>query len=393
MAAMTSRLISLVALCSWLASCPGLSQDDYLTLDSEKKLLAKALVEQLGNDSGVIRDHAARQLCEIGLEAVEAVQDGLRSPDLEVRSRCERIAFVLHEHEKEDKLSRFMLGSEYPSDSFPLWPTFRESFGDNSESRRLFVEMMQCESRLLELAESHPSKLGSAIGDVVEFRRAERNSAEGFPVGSISAVLFTMTLPDVRLPSSIQRHCMLLCGEPSFRATHFSRKRPICELLFREAVKSVDITAVGIALAIARDRDDSISLHLSARILSDRVHTSTQDHLVAMMTVAELGAREHLPLLESYADDETGIHRSERNDQRYECFLSDFAIACWLLADRQDLKSFGFASSTKSVSEMSPGSIAFANQQDRAQMRRLWREHRDRMISETGDTKSLEEPR
>jgi hypothetical protein len=46
------------------------------------------LVEQLGDASYAQRERAGRQLLEIGLEAKEALDDGMRHPDAEIAFRC-----------------------------------------------------------------------------------------------------------------------------------------------------------------------------------------------------------------------------------------------------------------------------------------------------------------
>ena len=66
------------------------------------------LVELLGDSSFQVRERAHQALSEIGLSARRELAAGLRSPDLEIRSRVRRIYVDLMYEDFEQKLQRFI---------------------------------------------------------------------------------------------------------------------------------------------------------------------------------------------------------------------------------------------------------------------------------------------
>jgi hypothetical protein len=112
-------------------------------------------VNDLGSQSYHRRESAAQQLENAGLEATQALEDGLHHPTLEVRRACQRIlrgmAGVQREAEIEQLVHRYEPGRTY---SLPGWAHFRSMAGDGLVDRALFVDVVRRHPTALHWLES-----------------------------------------------------------------------------------------------------------------------------------------------------------------------------------------------------------------------------------------------
>ncbi len=113
------------------------------------------LVQSLGDQSFQVREEAHAKLAEIGLSARRELAAGLRSPDLEIRSRVRRIYVDLMYEDFEQNLQRFIddVDGQLEHD-LPGWDLYQKKIGTNPEERKFFAAMVRAEAKLLRAIET-----------------------------------------------------------------------------------------------------------------------------------------------------------------------------------------------------------------------------------------------
>ncbi|MBN9122326.1 MAG: sigma-70 family RNA polymerase sigma factor [Planctomycetes bacterium] len=122
---------------------------------------AEKWVDQLGADSFVDREDAARRLRALGLKAESALRAGLRSDSPEVRARSAELLREVRAAACEALAKDFDPAGTDDYDH-PVWRRFRSVVGDDASARRLFARMIADPHRLrlLDAAEREPEKAG-----------------------------------------------------------------------------------------------------------------------------------------------------------------------------------------------------------------------------------------
>lgn len=123
----------------------GFSQEDAAA--DHPNLDVKALVRQLGDRDPAVRRAAEASILKIGPSAFGALQQGLKSTNLETCNRCRRLLQQLDITAEKERSKAFLsFDADDPKMSqFPAWTSFRQfAGGDTLENRELFIAM--CES-------------------------------------------------------------------------------------------------------------------------------------------------------------------------------------------------------------------------------------------------------
>ncbi len=115
---------------------------------------AEELVGQLGSDSFQARERAFEQLQSMGIGARQAVEQGLKSGDAEVRARCRRLFDRILKAEEELRLARFVSRGLQPGEKgFDGWSSFQKVVGSDDEARALYAELYRFDPVFMKLAE------------------------------------------------------------------------------------------------------------------------------------------------------------------------------------------------------------------------------------------------
>lgn len=125
--------------------CPG------RTSASEKSDHAPLLVRQLGDSSFAVREAAHKELMQIGVAALPALHEGLKSNDLEVKRRCKELIPTIEKAEwarKADAYEMDIKGEQ--KHPLPLQKEYEKLIGKGASARKLFAEIVRRNGKFLQ---------------------------------------------------------------------------------------------------------------------------------------------------------------------------------------------------------------------------------------------------
>ena len=120
---------------------------------NDSDAVAREWVKRLGAPEYREREAAARQLLALGPSARPALQEGMRSADLEVRVRAWMLLQKIAHSGFEARLKAFIAGDSRVEPP-PGWDRFRLIVGDHQAARTLYAEMFRRDGELLTVAMS-----------------------------------------------------------------------------------------------------------------------------------------------------------------------------------------------------------------------------------------------
>ena len=310
---------------------------------------AAALVEQLGDDSYEVRREAADRLRNLGMAAHDALLEGLKAPDTEIRRSSRRILALVLDAEYEARITAFINDRDGGVDhKLAGWKTFKSEIGDDTKARELFVQMHREESGLLE---SYEVGAGAAA-DALRHRFVQlyqqiynRNGAARVQpsLGTIAALVFVGGDESLDLPADVVNHnyWQSFIQQPAFQtALRGGEYQPYAQKLVGrwmmlpgdvnmtqrklQMAMQFDIPA---ALPLARDAVANKQLHPNYRVMGLHVIAKTR---------GKAGAREIAEMLEDQSECTRRIVRVNNQNVQMSIQIRDIALA-WLvyLTDQQ----------------------------------------------------------
>ena len=311
--------------------------------DAPDDAAIKRLVGLLGDDQFQVREQATRDLLKAGPRALQQLEDGSRNIDREVRYRCQRILTLVREMELENRLERFMNGTDSAEPPLPGWESLRKQLGESTAIKTLFRDMFRAESEFLAAA----AKGGRTAADALNARVSEvqnmmqMHSSEP-PIGSILAILFVAVETASDNNQATSQNIFNLCYQQSFRAaiTGGPYRESVRKLLGAWIRRGEDFQAYqGIMLAMQYEMKDA--LPPAERLLKN---ANIQGHMkqYALVAIAKFGDESHIPLLESALADDKPIGTWQVNNVNINTQLRDVALASLIHVTKQDFKAYGF---------------------------------------------------
>src|SRR5262249_7596788 len=149
------------------------------------------LIKALGSNEFRVRETASEELARIGLPAFAALEAAALHPDREVRYRSQRVLGLIRQHDMQRRLEAFLQGKER-ADEYPLpgWPRFRQSYGNDSAARALFVEIQRAEPELMKAMESGPRPAAEMLSQrMLQHQQVLQQGAQQLSLGQIAAAL------------------------------------------------------------------------------------------------------------------------------------------------------------------------------------------------------------
>ncbi len=332
---------SLLAVCLCLL-CAGSSPAD----DSAD---ATALIIKLGDPQFAIREQAESDLIALGAKATAALQEGVRSPDLEVSRRSRRIVRSVLEQDLFSRLQRFENGDQQES-SLPGWQRFADVVGTDAVSRGLYAPMLRLEPGLFLAAESTGEELQNALQHrIQQFILAQNMSdparrAVPAPI-AVLAMVFHATDPRIvsSLPVNEQSYLRswLYRQELQTLVKSAPMNRPATKILLEwlyagmaPGVQPLDRFSEVLAFEL------SDALPLAVEALRREKVTPT-----AIEVVARLGGKDYLESFLPVLKDETKVVTFQmNNNKQLSVETRDIALAWIVHFTGQDLKGYFFAS-------------------------------------------------
>ena len=125
-----------------------------------------ALVNDLGNADPAVRAAAAQSLAALGVAAREAVLQGLKSPDAEIRRRCRWLIEEIEWADLRQRRARFVQAADAADGcGLPGWQRFHRIAGAAPNARELFAAMIDAEPALMMAIEAQNA--GAIAGRLV----------------------------------------------------------------------------------------------------------------------------------------------------------------------------------------------------------------------------------
>lgn len=365
--------------------------DDAPTAKAENKSDAatiKRYVEELGADEFAVREDATEQLTRIGLPAYKAVEDAVQHPDREVRYRAERILARIRQSDLQRRLDAFQRSGEDGDDyQLPGWTRFKKTYGDNSNVRGVFVDLVKADAELLQALESNPRSVTDVVTNRVQLYQQLQSRFGGvaglqLSFGQVAALLMAATQDDVQLNANQTSVIVNYCRQGGFPelVANGSRGGVPREMLARLIVRTDD-TAAYTAMELARSFNMKEALVPAEKILKGGIR---QGYItcMAMSLVASMGDETHEPLLEKLLTDTTLVTQIQEKDKvMRKLEVRDAALASLIYLTKQDLKDYFTIPSGQQISDprMIMSSIrvlGFTDEEQRKAVQKKWHDWR-----------------
>jgi len=364
------------------------------------------LVEQLGAPEFADREAAQKELRKLGLKAIPALREGLRSGNAEVRARCDRLIGVIRA-DARDALAKQFDPKKTDDYDHPIWKHFVAIAGDSGAARELFAKIIANPKwlRTLDNAEADPADAGHIyrVGIAEMFRdfHADPTKNPPWPCDRPEEVAYLLLLgshldtnPPAKLsgdevpPTNLRNVEFLgrgiIRGEeqivharglelglegkwlvwqtsPAVAGTDrvFARLF-LAWLIERDPASQVVPRAFRVALPQSeRETRERTILAFARRIAANDFQPKREippiTTITALEMVARFGTRADLPLFERYFGDETNAAAADkaRSDGAMDYYrpaplldstqMRDVALALALLLHRASPEDFGFA--------------------------------------------------
>lgn len=348
------------------------------------------LIANLGSDEYALRESASDELARIGLPAFSALESAALHPDREVRFRSQRVLSLIRQHDVQRRLEAFLVGQEASGDNpFPGWSRFRKAYGDDPQSRALFVSIQRAEPELMAALESGARPAADLLGQRAnQHRQTLQADNQQLSLGQVAATLFVAAQEDIVIPSQTMNALLSHCHQPSFRDSMSApSRREIPKKMLGAVIRRSDEAAAFQAMSVAYQYNMPEGIAPAEKILSAPAGSrSAPMAQLALMTVARLGDLSHLPLVEKLLSDGSQLSRMQDNTTVYDVQLRDAALAAAVILTKQDIKAYFDVPGNQSLSDpqmifFNARVIGFASAEKRAAVFEKWAKYRAQQAS------------
>jgi HEAT repeat protein len=369
--------IGLVSVC--LLPAIALAQEPPAAAPAAEQLAR--LIADLGSEEFTVRESASESLTRIGLPAFAALEAAATHPDREVRYRSQRILGLIREHDLKRRLEAFLAGKEQEGDyPLPGWTRFKKTYGDESQTRSLFVEIQRADAEMMRSLEDNPRAAADAVSQrVSQLQDALRvGIQQQLTLGQVAACLFVAAEEDVALPASSVTLLLSQCYQQSFRDAITGNRGELPKKMLATIIRRAEDTAAYQAMNVAYQYNMPEGIVPALKILNKKaVVPSPYYSQYALRTVARTGDPAHLPLVESLLTDKSPVTRMQQNQETFEIQLRDGALATAILLTKQDLKDYFDIPANQQVSDpqqifSNPRLIGFKTEADRQAVFKKW---------------------
>jgi hypothetical protein len=309
-------------------------------LDGPQQARVAKLFDQLGAQEFKLRERAASQLNELGIEIVEELQRLTElSTDPEVRMRANQVIQQLSDGDQASKIKAFLAGNEV---DFPGWRVVQAILGDNSGIRELFLGLMQ----------EHPSLVASLQGttrDRVLALERTISTVEGKArqlQPSNQADAFALLLPtiDPNLPIGNRFEPVALDVLRKEAATKIRNDAQLSvpfRNLLTQWIARGEHDNVDEVLLFSMQWDLNIGLVLAVRTLQQPYPIET--HATALQTVARFGGPNQIKYVTPMLDNQgIVVEQGFVQGQEVQTLLGDVAMATIARLSGVDLPELGW---------------------------------------------------
>jgi hypothetical protein len=278
------------------------------------------LVRKLGDKSFKVRTEAAMQLVKLGSAALPALTDGRSHPDLEVADQCRKLIPQAIAKDQEEKLADFLRHPEAPP---PKGLAGAEQFfkvtGDSKAAREVYVDLMNQHRDAMLARDSDPkaaSDMFVRYGEEMYKRMRERaktakTKSELMVSSRTELTFFFLFAADPRikiLPKHYIFQGMLVFSSDLPAALTGGEHSPVMRKLFTNWLfnEPEDLfQQTGFELVAKLKMPDF--LPQAVRVINDPA-TSAKTRAMAMITLRQVGSKEHVKILTPYLTDKTEVY-------------------------------------------------------------------------------------
>lgn len=361
------------------------------------------LVELLGDPSFQVRERAHETLAKIGMSARRELAAGLRSPDLEIRSRTRRIYVDLMYEDFEHKLQRFVddVDGKLEHD-LPGWELYKEKIGVSPDERKFFASMVRAEASLLRSMETNKG-LAELLQERVKQLQPYGNYTPTGPtipqVQSIAAVM----LGALQLTTA-ERETLV---SPVYNLLNYSKiksqiiDKPDSDVGKRMTRQWAEIAAksrnktLGLMLILNYGFEQS-GIKVARDLLTNATSYSTSEQYAAICA-ARFGGASEVELLLPLLTQKTLVHSwstPQAGGKLIKTQLRDTALIMLLHLTKQNPKDYGYRFSRPSpVYVYEVYSCGFTEDENRAKAHQKWsiwwKENGKKWLEENSKSKIL----
>jgi hypothetical protein len=321
---------------------------------------AATLVERLGDPSYEVRQGATEELAKLGSAALDALRDGLRHADPEVRRRCRWLLADALEADHQRRIDAFLAdeagGQEH---NLPGWDRYRRIVGDSRAARELFRDMQHAEQGLLASAAAGPAAAAEALRlrltqmQQVESKLPEGSRRHAASAATVAALLLVCSDRDLQLPDEValNNYIVAVVEQDEFRRllreASEGRREAAQRLLGQWILQPGGQHTYYVKLALSIRYDIPEGLHLARGALRDKSLDHGETRALAVRAVGRLGGLPHADVLAGLLDDESVVHQGKVGvgDQRagntYHVEMRDFALRWLVELTGQDHADYG----------------------------------------------------
>ncbi|HZN34416.1 MAG TPA: hypothetical protein VFB80_11375 [Pirellulaceae bacterium] len=346
------------------------------------------LITDLGSEEFTVREAATDTLTRIGLPAFAALEAAATHSDREVRYRSQRILGLIREHDLKRRLEAFLSGKEAEGDyPLPGWTRFKKTYGDEGQTRSLFVEMQRAEPDLLRALEEGPRGAADAVSQrVAQVQEALRFGGQPqFTPGQVVSLLFVASEDDVSLPAATMTLFYNLCYQQPFREAIEGQSRGgVPRKMLASLIRRSDENSAYMAMQVAYQLNMPEGIDPALKILNGKggVRVGTYS-AYALATVVRTGDAAHLPLVEKLLTDASQVTQIQQNNVITKLQLRDSALAAAILLTKQELKDYFDLASKPAITEprsilINPSLIGFKTDAEREAVFKKWEVYKAR---------------
>jgi hypothetical protein len=278
------------------------------------------LVKKLGDKSFKVRSDATAQLAKLGPTAIPALIEGSKHPDAEVAEQCRKLLLQAEEIEQKEKLDGlFREPTAPPLKGLAGAEQFFKVVGDSAASREVYVDLMRHHHKAMMLREKNPAaasdlffEYGKEMSDRVQrILKTAKNKAEGMVFSSDEITLLFVFAADPRVNAARRHHVyqwMLVFHKNVGAALTEGDRAPVMRKLFVNWLfnEPIDLfQQTGFELLAELKMPDF--LPHAIKLINDK-GVPARTKAMAMISLRQLGSKEHVKMLTPYLTDKTEVH-------------------------------------------------------------------------------------
>ncbi|MBL8795010.1 MAG: hypothetical protein JNM56_13960 [Planctomycetia bacterium] len=342
---MTRAAVAAICLgCIGLTFLPSFAAEEKQPPAAEHER-AVELVRQLGSQSFNAREEASKKLMQLGRPAKQALLDGAKSLDLEVRTRCEQLLVDVLAADLKARVDAFIADKDGKVEhDLPGWKRYRELVGKDAGSRELFAEMCRAHSRLLDEADADPKAMGQkylqeAQAMYQQIYQPAVGQRRQLTLADVATMLFIATDPEVPVPDQARSFTVNLLYQPAFNnavrnGPRTEQARKLLGAWIAQAQGQSAVQTLNLAIQFGLKEGLVLALKL--------IESKDFANGMAITAVGKLGNKEHVPVLEKLLDNKTVVMNVNLNNKQGTTEVRDVALAVLIHLTGQQIKDYGY---------------------------------------------------